>query len=134
MKDFKVSVEVSNAQLDSISSFYDSGYLRFYSGLVPAHVSTALTSQVLLAELRFGATAFGPASSRFIQANTIVSDPDCEATGTVSFYRTFKSDGTTVISQGTAGTLDSDYIVSTVQVTVHKSFSVSGFTQTLPED
>lgn len=102
----KTTVASRNLGLNAECDQLNSGKLRIYSGSVPATSDTALGAQVLLAELTFGATAFAAASSASKTANAITSDPSADATGTPSFFRAFKSDGTTVVHQGTAAELN----------------------------
>jgi hypothetical protein len=82
----KVSNAAIGAALDALTALLNTGYLRIYSGTRPADADTALSGNTLLAELRFAATAFPAASAA--------------ATGTASFYRALKSDGTTVVADG----------------------------------
>lgn len=127
-----VAVAIRNTQLDSRAGNYNNGYLRFYSGTPPATVDTALSGNTLLAECRFGATAFGAASAGSATANAITADSDADASGTVTFARAYKSDGTTAIEQFTVGTSGTDIIVPTTTVTQHIQFSVTSLTLTQP--
>lgn len=91
------STTTRNAAADAITALAANGYLRVYSGTKPANPQTAITSQTLLAELRFGSTAFGAASAGVATANAITSDSSADADGTASWARILKSDGTTVL-------------------------------------
>ncbi len=102
----KTTVASRNLGLNAECDQLNTGYLRIYSGSVPATSDTALGAQVILAELRFNATAFAAASSASKTANAITSDSSADATGAPSFFRAFKSDGTTVVHQGTAAELN----------------------------
>lgn len=98
-----VGVAARNAELNAaLEPALDTGYLRIYSGSVPANADAALGGATLLAELRFGATAFGAAGSGTATANAITSGPAI-AIGAPTFFRALKSDGTTVVVQGSAG-------------------------------
>lgn len=98
-----VGVAARNAELDAaLEPALDNGYLRIYSGTMPANADASLGAATLLAELRFGATAFGVASAGTKTANAITG-ATAVASGTPTFFRAFKSDGTTVVIQGTAG-------------------------------
>lgn len=88
---------VRTAMADAAAVLYNSGYLRIYSGTQPATPATAITSQVLLAELRYGATAFAAAVAGVATANAITSDSAADNTGIANFARSLKSDGTTVL-------------------------------------
>jgi hypothetical protein len=88
----------------------NNGYIRIYSGTVPTATATA-PSGLLSGDGRLGATAFGaPAAGtnvRRITANAMTSDSAADAGGTATYFRVFKSDGTTVMFQGTVGAVAS---------------------------
>lgn len=119
-----------NAKLAAIQADFNSGYLRIYDGAQPAGPDTALGAQVLLAELRFNATAFGAPASGVITANAIVSDASADATGTAAWFRTFKSDGTTALLDGTVGTAAANCIIATTSIVAAAIVSCSVFTIT----
>jgi hypothetical protein len=96
----KVSNAAIGAALDALTALLNTGYLRIYSGTRPADADTALSGNTLLAELRFAATAFPASSAGVATANAITSAASAAATGTASFYRALKSDGTTVVADG----------------------------------
>lgn len=115
-----------NAQADALSDLLDNGYLRIYDGPQPATADTAITSQVLLAELRFNATASPAASGGVLTFNAFTADSSANATGTATWYRCLKSDGSTVVMDGNVGDTGSTsclemattIIVAGVQVSV----------------
>lgn len=82
----------------------NTGYIRIYSGTAPTTANAAVTG-TLLAELRFGATAFGAPSAgtnaRQITANAITSDTAADAGGTPTYARLLQSNGTATIAQCT---------------------------------
>ena len=53
----KTATTFRDSHLQAIADALDNGYCRIYSGTVPTNANTALGAQVLLAELRFAATA-----------------------------------------------------------------------------
>lgn len=126
-----VAVARRNALLNTYGAEFNSGYLRIYSGTVPANADTALGAQVLLGTLTFGATAFGAASNGSMAANAITQDASADASGTASFYRAFKSDGTTVIEQGAVGTSGAELNLNTDAIAAGGPISVSSFTITM---
>lgn len=127
-----IAVAIRNAQADVLGDALDGGYLRVYSGSVPASADAALGGATLLAELTFGSPAVGSPSGGTITANPINSDPSANASGTASFYRTFQSDGTTVVEQGTVGTSGADMTVPTTTVTAAIEFRVTAYTHSVP--
>jgi hypothetical protein len=130
----EVSQVQRRAELDGGKANFDNGYLRLYSGTRPVHPETALSGNTLLAELRFGATAFPAASGDGTRtANAITSDAAADATGTVTFFRAFKSDGTTVIMQGDVSTSGASLNINSTQIQQNATVSVTSLTDTLPE-
>lgn len=117
-----------NAEASALAALLNSGYLRIYSGTQPANADTALSGNTLLAELRFGATAFGAPVAGLLTANAITSDSDADATGTASFFRAYSSDGTTAILDGSVGTSAANMILATVSIAQHQTVSCSSFT------
>lgn len=108
-----VGVAARDAGLDAANEpALDSGYLRVYSGSVPANADASLGAATLLAELRFGNPAFGAASSGTKTANAITNGT-AAATGTPTFFRALKSDGTTCVLQGSAGVSSGDLSFAT---------------------
>lgn len=89
-------------QAGLITEIGNAALLRIYSGTPPANIDAALSGNTQLAELVCG-TPFAPAPSGngVITANAITQDSSADATGTATFYRIYKSDGTTPVLQGT---------------------------------
>lgn len=132
---YKVAAATANAMVAAETALCNAGKLRIYSGTKPTNPDTALGAQTLLAEVTFAATAFGApsAGSAAAAAMTAVT---ASATGTASWYRQLKSDGTTVVGDGdvtvTGGggdiTFDSVSFVSGGTVTV------TGYSLAVPAD
>lgn len=129
--DTQLSNAAVNAQGDATATLLNNGYLRIYDGSKPATADTAVGAQVLLAELRFGATAFGATVAGVMTANAITADSSANASGTASWFRALKSDGTTAILDGTAGTASANLILATTTITALQTVSCSAFTHTL---
>lgn len=91
----------------------DGGLLRIYDGSKPAQGDTAIGAQTLLAELTFGTPAFGSPSGGTITANAITSDSSANASGTATWFRAFKADGTTAVFDGTVGVSGCDVNLAT---------------------
>lgn len=117
-----------NAQADALAALLNNGYLRLYSGTQPASADTALSGNTLLAELRFSATAAPAASGGLITFNAITSDSSADATGTASFFRAFRSDGTTAVMDGSVGTSAANMIIATTSISAGQTVSCSSFT------
>lgn len=126
----KRSNAAANAAADAMAALLNTGYLRIYDGTQATDADTALGAQTLLAELRFGATAFGAASAGVATANAITADSSANATGTASWFRCLKSDGTTVVYDGSVGTATSDLVLNTVSIVAAASVTVTALTLT----
>ncbi|MGH7716807.1 MAG: hypothetical protein ACREML_12515, partial [Vulcanimicrobiaceae bacterium] len=87
----------AEAEANAFAPLCNSGTITIYSGTQPVNANTGLSGNTLLVTLTFGATAFGSAAAGgVITANTITSGT-AVATGTATFARLLKSDGTTVV-------------------------------------
>ena len=62
----------------------------------------AAAAVATVATAAIGASAQAKAAKK--SANAITQDSSADATGTASFFRLYKSDGTTCVLQGTVGT------------------------------
>lgn len=116
-----------NAQMDAITTFAgNSGKLRIYSGTRPATGGTATT---LLAELTCNAT-FAPGSSGGVLTLNAITSATASASGTASWFRLLKSDGTTIVMDGDVGTSGSDLNLNSTSITSGGTVSVSSFVLT----
>jgi len=126
-----------NAAADAVAALANTGYIRIYDSTggtgQPADPDSAVGSQVLLAELRFGATAFGAASAGVCTANAITGDSSADATGTATWVRILKSDGTTKLFDGSVGTTGADLNLNTVSVVIGATVNITSLTYTHPE-
>lgn len=96
-QNFNLSDTGANAACNALAALLNNGYLRIYNGTQPATANTAITTQTLLVELRWNATAFGSASGGSASANAITAGT-ATATGTATWARFFESNGTTVVA------------------------------------
>lgn len=127
----KLSNNVVNQQADALSDLADNGYLRIYDGTQPATADTAISTQVLLAELRFNATAAPAASNGVLTFNAITQDSSANNTGTASWFRALKSDGSTALFDGAVGTSGSDINIATTAIVAGAIVGVSSFVYTV---
>jgi hypothetical protein len=123
-----------NGQADNLSARLNSGFLRIYDGTQPATADTAISTQVLLAELTFSATAAPAAVNGLITFNAIGSDTSANATGTASWFRCFQSNGTTVVMDGSVGTSASNLILNSTSIVALGTVAVSSFTHDVLND
>ena len=128
-----LSVAQRNLALDAaLSPACDLGYLQIYSGTIPTNADTALSGNALLASLRFGATSFGSASAGAKAANAVTAAASAAATGTATFFRALKSDGTTVVFQGSVGTSGAELNLNTVAIVAGSQVQCSSLSVTFP--
>lgn len=119
---------VRNAKLDAITTFAGNGAkLRIYSGSRPATGGTATT---LLAELTCGTPFASASASGVLTLSTITNDASADATGTATWFRIVKSDGTTHVMDGNVGTSGSDLNLNTTSIVAGGPVAVSSFTIT----
>lgn len=100
--------------------------VRLYSGSRPATGGTATTQ---LAELTCGAT-LGTISTGVLTFNAITQDTSADASGTASWFRVVKSDGSTHVLDGNCGTSGSDMNMVTTTITAGQPVSISSWTIT----
>jgi len=101
-----------------------SALLRIYDGTRPATGGAATT---LLAELTCNATFAPGASSGVLTLNSITQDSSANATGTATWFRIVKSDGTTFVMDGNVGTSGSDLNLTTTSIVATQPVSVTSF-------
>ena len=126
----KLTNAVATAAADVVVDLLDGGYLRIYDGTQPASADTAITTQTLLAELTFGTPAFGAAANGIATANAITADASANATGTATWFRCLKSDGTTVVFDGSVGTSGCNLNLTSASIVSGGSVSVSSLVYT----
>lgn len=129
----KLSDSAANEEANALAALLNSGYIRLYDGVQPATANTPVTSQHKLAELRFGNPAFASASGGALVANPITPDNDAAATGTATWFRCFKSDGTTAIMDGSVGVSGCNMNINNPALQIGATVSLSGFTHAVTE-
>lgn len=120
-----LSAASRNLALNAALDVLNSGFFAIYSGTQPANADTALSGNTLLAEPTFGATAFAAASAGSKTANAITQDSNAAATGTASFYRQYKSDGTTAVLDGSVGTSGCNLNLNTTAIQIHAAVQIT---------
>ncbi len=104
----KYSTTVRTDRATSLNTDIGAGAkIRIYSGARPTAVDTALSGNTMLVEMTGNATAFGAAANGVLTANAITAGT-AVAAGTASFFRVFKTDGTTAVVDGDVGSSGSD--------------------------
>ncbi len=126
----KRSNEAANTACDAMAALANSGKLRIYDGSQPANADAAIGGANLLAELTMNATAFGASVAGVATANAITSDTSADATGTATWFRVWKSNGTSPLWDGTVGTSGADLNLNAVALVAGAAVSITSFTVT----
>lgn len=109
------STALRNAKLDAITTAVgNAGILKVYDNgaAQPAGPATAVPGgSVLLATFTCG-SPFAPAAASGVLSPTLPANVNGAATGTQAWFRLFKSDGTTAVIDGSAGTSGADMNLS----------------------
>lgn len=129
--DRRMSVVSRNAEANALAALANTGYIRIYSGTRPATPETALSGNTLLAELRFGATAFGAAANGVLTANAITA-VNAAATGTANWARILQSDGTSVLWDDEVGTATTNIQFPSVAFQAGTQVSITSLTHSVP--
>ena len=125
----KLSTAARNAMLDGITSTVGgSAKLRIYDGSQPAGPGTAVSTQVLLAELTCNAT-FAPAASSGTLTLNSITQATAAATGTASWFRIVTSGGTAVID-GSVSTSGADMNLNSTSIVSGGTVSITSATFT----
>lgn len=113
----KLSNEGANAEADAVAALLDDGYLRLYDGSQPANGDASVGGATLLAELRFdNPAAAGAASGGVVTFSALTQDSSANATGTATWMRALKSDGTSPVFDGTVGTSGCNLNLNTTSI------------------
>jgi hypothetical protein len=129
-KNAVISNAIRSLMALAIDQEFNTGYLRIYTGSQPADPSVAVGAQVLLAELRFNATAVSGEANGVLTFNALTPENAALATGTATWFRCLKSDGTTAIMDGTVGTADANLVLATTSIVTNAEVAVTAFTVT----
>lgn len=131
----------ANSLANNLAGLCNSGTIKIYAGTQPTDANTAVGSQTLLATLTFGSTAFGsssaggttPSRKATVTANAITDDTSADATGTATWFRILKSDGTTVVLDGSVGTSGADLNLATTSLVSGEDVAITSCTFSIPE-
>lgn len=132
----KYSTAAKNAKLGStgLAAYIGtSAILSIYNGTQPANPDTALSGNTLLATATCNATQFGTVSGGVLTASAISAGSGQAGAGTgttATFFRLFKSDGTTAVLDGTVGTSGADLNLNNTSIANGQTVTISSFTLT----
>jgi hypothetical protein len=123
----KYSNGTRHAQNEGLITYAGSGaIINIYQGTAPANANTAISTQTLLVSCVL-AGAFGTDTDGTLTLGT-VNNGTAVATGTAGFFRIFKSDGTTVVMDGSVGTSGADLNLDTTTINITQTVNISGGT------
>lgn len=123
----KYSNGTRDAQQQGLITYASTGCLiRLYNGTQPANANTAISTQTLLVTLTISG-AFGTDSNGTLTLGS-VTNGTAVASGTADFFRIFKSDGTTVVMDGSVGTSGADLNLNTTTVASGQTVSITAGT------
>jgi hypothetical protein len=127
-----VAVATRNAQADALARNLDAGFIKIYSGTVPATADTALAGNTLLGTLPLQPTSAPAASSGTLTFDTTgLTDSSIDASGIASFFRGIKTDGTTVVMQGQVGTSGFAMTLADTNLVATGTVTITSFTHTV---
>lgn len=123
-----LSTTLRNNRLDAITTFAGaSPIIRLYSGTRPA---TGGTETTILAECVCSATMAAAASGAVLTFNAVSNDTSANNTGTATWGRLVKSDGTTFVLDFSVSTTGSDMNMTTTSITAGQPVAISSVTIT----
>jgi hypothetical protein len=122
------------AAMNTRTTALNNGFLAIYTGAQPA-LNAALTG-TLLATLPLSATAFATATASggtvTATANPVTT-ANAGNSGNAGYFALLKSDGTTVVVTGSAGTGGTDLVMPVAAIVSGAPVSVSALTITEPQ-
>ena len=123
----KYSNGTRDAQQQGLITYAGSGCLiNLYNGTQPANANTAISTQTLLVTLTISGS-FGTDSNGTLTLGS-VSNGTAVASGNADFFRIFKSDGTTVVMDGSVATSDADLVLNNTSIATGQVVSISAGT------
>ena len=123
----KYSNGTRDAQQNGLITYAGSGALiNIYNGTQPANANTAISTQTLLVSLPVPGS-FGTDSNGTITLSAVTSE-NAVATGTATFFRIFKSDGTTVVMDGSVGTSGADMNLDNTSIATGQTVTITSGT------
>ena len=134
----KSANETRTAACAAHAALCNNGFIDLMSGTKPAGANTAITSQVVLATLTFGATAYGTPTNGVATANAIGSGTGTAGAGAgtaCTWGRAYRSDHTTAVDDKTAGATGSGMEIILASATISTGLTVpcSSCTLTYPD-
>lgn len=134
-----ITAAAASAMLNAtgLNGYIGSGAnIIIYAGTAPASARAALSGNTVLATLALSATPFSgfadDGSANEVATFGAITNAVAAATGTAVFWRIVKSDGTTVVMQGTCGVSGAELNLNTVNITTGSTVQITSGTVKLP--
>lgn len=123
----KYSNGTRDAQQTGLITYAGTGsIIRLYDGTQPTNANTAISTQTLLVSLTISGV-FGTDSNGTITLGS-VTNGTAVASSTATFFRIVKSDGTTVVMDGSVGTSGADLNLNTTTIASGQTVSITAGT------
>ena len=123
----KYSNGTRDAQQTGLITYAGSGsIIRLYDGTQPANANTAISTQTLLVSLTVSGS-FGTDSNGTITLGSVTSGT-AVASSTATFFRIVKSDGTTVVMDGSVGTSGADMNLNSTVISSGQTVAITAGT------
>jgi len=127
MSNLKYSNGTRHSQNEGLITYAGNGaIINIYGGTQPTNANTALSGQTLLVSCVL-AGAFGTDTNGTLTLGT-VNNGTAVASGTATFFRITKSDGTTVVTDGSVGVSGADLNLDTTTINITQTVNISGGT------
>jgi hypothetical protein len=123
------STELRNAKLDANATIAGNAAKLEIYGTTTDVAGTANAEGTLLATFTMG-SPFAPAASGGVQSPSLPSATTGAATGTATWARLNKADGSTAVMDLTVGTSGAQINLSSLSITSGGAVSITGFTIT----
>ena len=123
----KYSNGTRDAQQQGLITYAGSGsIIRLYDGTQPTNANTAISTQTLIVSLVVSGS-FGTDSNGSITLGT-VTNGTAVASSTATFFRIVKSDGTTVVMDGSVGTSGADMNLNSTTISSGQTVAITAGT------
>ena len=123
----KYSNGTRDAQQTGLITYAGSGsIIRLYDGTQPTNANTAISTQTLIVSLTISGS-FGTDSNGSITLGT-VTNGTAVASSTATFFRIVKSDGTTVVMDGSVGTSGADMNLNSTTISSGQTVAITAGT------
>lgn len=131
-RNLQLSVTALNAQVNAVASRLNGGYLRVYSGDQPGTADTEITTQTLLAELRFSSPAIATTSNGVVTFDAISPCVPALAAGEATWFRCLTASEEPVLDGAISYADPADLVITPRAIEITEGVAVSGFSFSIP--